>query len=443
MTQTDPLPDPLASIALSAFNADDVLLIGIVLLLLIASALFAGAEVAFFSLSELEKEKIKKTEKRKARIAQKLLEKPKHLLATILIGKNFLNVAFVIVTFIALTKINTHFHVNWGLNVLINTFLIALFLVFVGESYPKTIAYRNKAPYVCFMSLPILILQYLPPFSFLIKPLSKGTKTLEKRAKRKGIEISPTALETVLSLSQDPEENKNELNILQGVLKFGNTDVKQIMCPRMDVVGIDEGSTLEEVMKVVVEAGYSRLPVYKENFDEVVGVIFVKDLLHSSVKKKDFDWKKLIRKPLYVPENKKIDDLLREFQLKKIHIAIVIDEYGGPTGIVTLEDVLEEIVGDITDEYDGDDDSYAQINDNTFIFEGQTSLTDFYKALEIDGNDFEEKKEDAESIGGFIIEMHGRIPKNNETFTVGNIKLIVESSDKKRVRKVRVIIENN
>ncbi|HNR85651.1 MAG: gliding motility-associated protein GldE [Crocinitomicaceae bacterium] len=440
MNQLD--PDPLASVALTAFNAADVLLVGIILLLLIASALFAGAEVAFFSLSELEKDQIKKSEKARAKIAEKLLDKPKRLLATILVGKNVLNVAFVVVSFIVLTKIGVYFHTNWVVLTAINVFLISLFLVFVGESYPKTIAYKNKATYVCLMAYPILVLQYLPPFSWLIKPLSSGTKTLEKRAKRKGIEISPVALETVLSLSQDPEENKNELNILQGVLKFGDTDVRQIMCPRMDVIGIDEKLTLEEVLNVVVDAGYSRLPVYKENFDEIIGVIFVKDLFHSSVKKNDFDWRTLVREPMYVPENKKIDDLLREFQLKKIHIAIVIDEYGGPTGIVTLEDVLEEIVGDITDEYDGDEETFTQINENTYIFEGQTSLADFYKAINIDGNAFEERKEDAESIGGFLIEVFGKIPKVNETITIENIKLIVEASDKKRVRKVRVVIES-
>lgn len=441
MTIVDPLPDPSASIALTAFNLSDVLLIGIVLLLLVASAFFAGAEVAFFSISELEKEQLKKSKKKSAKIAEKLLEKPKQLLAAILVGKNFLNVAFVISFFIVLTKLFVYIHLNWILISIINTFIITLFLLFIGESFPKTVAFKNKASYVCLMAFPIIIIQYLPPFSWFIKPISKGAKALEKRAKRKGIKISASTLETVLSLSQDNEDN-NELTILQGVLKFGNTDVKQIMCPRMDVIGVEEKSSLEEVMKVVVDAGYSRLPVYRESFDDVLGVVFVKDLLHFSVREKDFDWKKLIREPLYVPENKKIDDLLRVFQMKKIHIAIVLDEYGGPTGIVTLEDVLEEIVGDITDEYDGDESTYTKIDDVTFIFEGQTSLADFYRVLNIEGSEFEEVKDDAESIGGFIIENQGRIPKINETITIGNIKLIVESTDKKSVRKVRVIIEN-
>lgn len=441
MITIDPLPDPSASIALTALNLGDVLLIGIVLLLLIASAFFAGAEVAFFSISDLEREQLKKSNKRTAKIAEQLLEKPKRLLATILVGKNFLNVAFVISLFIILTKFFVYFQLNWILISTVNTFIIALFLLFVGESFPKSLAFKNKASYVCLMAYPIIILQNTPFFSWLIKPLSKGTKALEKRAKRKGIKISASTLETVLSLSHEDEDN-NELTIIQGVLKFGNTDVKQIMCPRMDVIGVEEKSTLEEVMKVVVDAGYSRLPVYRESFDDVLGVVFVKDLLHSSVRKKDFDWKQLIREPLYVPENKKIDDLLRVFQMKKIHIAVVLDEYGGTTGIVTLEDVLEEIVGDITDEYDGDDSTYTQIDDSTYIFEGQTSLADFYKVLNIEGAEFEEMKKDAESIGGFIVETQGKIPKNNETVSIGNIKLIVEAADKKSVRKVRVIIES-
>ena len=210
----------------------------------------------------------------------------------------------------------------------------------------------------------------------------------------------------------------------------------------MDVVGVDEKYSLTEVMKVIVDAGYSRLPVYRESFDDVVGIIFVKDLLPLLTIGSEFDWRTLIREPFFVPENKKIDDLLKEFQSKKVHIAVVIDEYGGSSGIVTLEDVLEEIVGDIIDEYDDDEVTYTQVNDVTFLFEGRTPLTDFYRALNIDGTAFEEIKEDAESLGGFIVQTAGRIPKNNEFLTIGNIRLIVELSDKKKIKKVKAVIEN-
>lgn len=438
---TDPSPEPLVNVAHIVFNGNDVLLIILILLLLIGSALFAGAEVAFFSISQSEQEQLKKSNAKGAKIAEKLLESPKDLLATILIGKNFLNVSFVLLSAILLTKIFTVLYFNEVIIAAINIIVITLFLLFVGESYPKTVAFRNKAAYARFMSRPIYLLQILPPFSWLKIPLAKSSGILERRARRKGIRISPDALETVLTLSQDSNKSNSEYAILQGVLKFGGTDVKQIMCPRMDVVGIEEKSSLEELMKVVVDAGYSRLPVYRESFDDVKGIIFVKDLLPYLTLGNDFNWKNLIREPLFVPENKKIDDLLKEFQTKKVHLAVVVDEYGGSCGIVTLEDVLEEIVGDITDEFDDDEISYTQISDTAFLFQGRTSLADFYKILDIDGKEFEELKEDAESIGGFIVQSAGKILKPNEFIKIGNIKLVVESSDKKKIKSVKAIIE--
>lgn len=441
-TTSDPSPEPLVNMAHIAFDGNDVLLVILIILLLIASALFAGAEVAFFSISRSEQDQLKKSNTQGAKIAEKLLEKPKDLLATILIGKNVMNVSFVVVSTLLLVKLTAYFSLHGALAAILSILITTLFLVFVGESYPKTVAFRNKAAYARFMSRPVFLFQVLPPFSWLRIPLAKSSGVLEKRAKRKGIKLSPDTLETVLTLSQNGSGSDPEYAILQGVLKFGNTDVRQVMCPRMDVVGIDEKSTLEELMKVVVDAGYSRLPVYRESFDDVVGIIFVKDLLPYLALGNEFNWKDLIREPLFVPENKKIDDLLKEFQNRKVHLAIVIDEYGGSSGIVTLEDVLEEIVGDITDEFDEEEISYTQINDTTFLFQGRTSLADFYKILNIDGSDFEEIKEDAESLGGFIAQTAGRVPKNNESVTVGNIRLIVESSDKKRIKAVKAVIEN-
>jgi putative hemolysin len=438
---TDPSPEPLVNIAHIVFDSNDVLLVIIILLLLVISALFAGAEVAFFSISKSEQEQLRKSNTKGSKIAEKLLDNPKDLLATILIGKNFLNVSFVVIYTVFLTKLFTFLHLQESLIIFINIIVITLFLLFVGESYPKTVAFRNKAAYAKFMSRPIYLFQILPPFSWLKIPLAKSSGVLERRAKRKGIKLSPDALETVLTLSQETDTPNSEYDILQGALKFGNTDVKQIMCPRMDVVGIDEKSNLEELMKIVVEAGYSRLPIYRESFDNVVGIIFVKDLLPYLTLGNEFNWKTLIREPLFVPENKKIDDLLKEFQAKKVHLAVVIDEYGGACGIVTLEDVIEEIVGEITDEYDEDEISYTQIDDTTFLFQGKTPLTDFYKILNIDESKFEDFQEDVESLSGLIVQSAGKVLKPNESITINNIKLIVESSDKKRIKSVKVIVE--
>ncbi len=438
----DPSPEPLANTALIAFGGNDVLLVILILLLLAASALFAGAEVAFFSISKSERDQLKKSEARGAKIAEKLLEKPKDLLATILIAKNFLNVAFVVLASYMLSKVFLYSGIHELLTYILNIILITLFLVFVGESYPKTVAFRNKAAYARFMSHSIYLFQVLPPFSWLRVPLAKSSGVLERRAKRKGIKLSKDALETVLTLSESATEAVGEYTMLQGVLKFGNTDVKQIMCPRVDVVGVDEKNTLEELMKTVVETGYSRLPVYRESFDHIVGIIFVKDLLPCLALGNEFRWQEMVREPLFVPENKKIDDLLKEFQSRKVHLAIVIDEYGGSSGIVTLEDVLEEIVGDITDEYDEEELQYTKINDSTFLFEGRTALDDFYKVLNISGEEFEEINDDAETLGGFIFQTAGRIPKSNESVVVGNIRLIVDASDKKRIKAVKAVIED-
>ncbi|HLU86921.1 MAG TPA: gliding motility-associated protein GldE [Taishania sp.] len=436
----DPSPEPLATTFFNTFSLLDVVLIVLNFILLGASALFAGAEVAFFSISQLEKDQLKKNESRGAKLAQKLLEKPKELLATILVGKNFLNVAFVILTSILLLKLFLNFQVNWWLINVINVVLITLFLVFVGESFPKTVAFRNKAAYVRWMSPYIYCFQIIPPFSWLKKPLAKSSSILERRAKRKGIKISQDALETVLTLSQNASDSENDYTMLQGVLKFGNTDVKQVMCPRMDVVGVEEKFTLDEVMKTFVDVGYSRLPVFRESFDEVIGIIFVKDLIPFLASGKHVNWLELIREPFFVPENKKIDDLLKEFQAKKVHIAIVIDEYGGSTGLVTMEDVLEEIVGDITDEYDEEEKFYDQINDSTFLFEGWAHLDDFCKITGVEESFLGEQFDDVETLGGLIAQIAGRIPKTGESIDFGPFKFVVDQSDKKRVKKVKVII---
>lgn len=434
---TDPSPDPLVNSALTVFGASDVLMILIILLLLIASALFAGAEVAFFTISKTEKDQLKKSDKQTAKIALKLLEKPKELLATILVGKNFLNVAFVVLSSSFIFKLLFLFQLNTILIFSISIVSITLLLLFCGEAFPKMLAFKNKAAYVIHMTRSIYFFKILPPFSWLIRPLSKSSGVLEKRAKRKGIKLSSDTLETVLALTQSTNEPNS---ILQGVLKFGNTDVKQVMCPRIDVVGVDEKSTLEELMQLVVDAGYSRLPVFRDSFDDVVGIIYAKDLLTHLALGKEFEWKQLIRDPFFVPENKKIDDLLKEFQSKKVHLAIVVDEYGGSCGIITLEDVLEEIVGEITDESDEDVPTYTQIDEKTYLFEGRIALSEFYKILNINGATFEEVKQDAESLGGFIVQTAGRIPKINETMSFGNIQLIVDASDKKHIKKVRAIV---
>lgn len=408
--------------------------------LLFISALISGSEAAYFSLRPNEKDFLKSEDSRNAKLALKLLEKPQELLATILIVNNFLNVGIVIFSTALLNKLFHDigfFTFYFFIEVLAITFTILL----IGEVIPKVYATKNGLPFTKMMASPLSKLSSLPPLSWLKSFLVNGTKIIHKYAKRRGVTITSDELEQAILLTKEDSTSEEEQKILEGIIKFGNTDVKQIMHSRMEVVYLEYEFDFQVVLATILEAGYSRIPVIKQSFDEVQGILYVKDLLPHINENSDFDWHNLIRKPFFVPENKKIDDLLKDFQEKKMHMAIVVDEYGGGNGIVTLEDVLEEIVGDITEEFDEDIVGFKQISPNTFIFEGRTALVDLYKVIAIDGKEFELAKGESDSIGGFIIEQSGRILKNNEHIKFESYKLIVVSSDKKRIKSVKLVID--
>jgi gliding motility-associated protein GldE len=242
-----------------------------------------------------------------------------------------------------------------------------------------------------------------------------------------------------LALTKEDSDSEEDHKILEGIVRFGKTEACQIMTPRVDLEAIDAESNIKEVFDFILEAGYSRIPVFRDSQDNVIGILYIKDLLPFLDQSEDFDWKVVLRKPFFIPENKKINDLLQEFRKMKMHMAIVVDEYGGASGIVTLEDILEEIVGEITDEFDENDIPFVKLDENTYNFEGRTSLNDFYKIMETEGSDFESIKGDAETLGGFIVEQAGRIMRNNEFITISSYKMIVVSSDKKRIRNVKVV----
>jgi gliding motility-associated protein GldE len=304
---------------------------------------------------------------------------------------------------------------------------------------PKLYANRNPMPIAQRMATPLRILSKTPPFSWLSAFLMKSTEIINKKTKKKDMRLSSTDLEQAVALTKELSDSEEEHKMLEGIVKFGNTEVCQIMCSRVDAAAIDVKLNFKEVYDVIVESGFSRFPVYQDSFDNITGILYVKDLLEHINKAEDFNWRNLARPAFFVPENKKIDDLLKDFQEKKMHMAIVVDEYGGANGIVTLEDVLEEIVGDITDEFDDDEVVHTKVNDYTFVFEGKTSLLDMYKVLDVDPEAYEDLKGDAESVAGFIIEQSGRIMRKNERLTVSDLTFIVEAADKKRVKLVRVI----
>jgi gliding motility-associated protein GldE len=436
----DPEPSFLFIFLTEIFNYWLLLSIGALLLLLMLSALISGAEVAFFSLSQVELDKALESKSSKQKMVVNLLSNPKKLLATILISNNFINILIVLIfayigetIFASITPEILKFFIE----VVLVTFLILLF----GEVLPKVYATRNALKFATFMAYPIKALNSL--LTIISKPLMALTSYIENKLGKKKSSLSVEKLSQALELTSDNSTTKDEQKILEGIVNFGNTETSEIMVPRMDIFAISDTETYEEVIAKIVKKGYSRNPVYHESVDEIVGVLYAKDLL-PHLHKKDFNWQKLIREPYFVPENKKLDDLLREFQEKKNHLAVVVDEYGGTSGIITLEDVIEEIVGDINDEFDDDDISYSKIDQNNYLFEGKTNLKDFYKILEVDNTElFEENQGESETIAGFILEVHGKFPRKNEVIKFQNYSFKIEAMDKKRISKIKVTIHRN
>lgn len=425
----------------AGFGTIEIVLFITLAFLLLSSALISGSEASFFSLSPSDKETLKNEESKKADFVNKLLDKPKDLLATILILNNFLNVGIVILSSALLSKLYNDSSINEALKFLFEVILITLVLLLLGEVIPKIYATKNALKFSKMTGRILYYLDKMPPVSWVRATLVSGSSFIQRKFKKSVIDISSDELEAALALTKEGVGDiaNQEHKILEGIVNFGKTEVRQIMKPRIDVQAIEKSTPFDDVMSKILACGHSRIPVYRDSFDHVIGILFIKDLLPYLGNKEKVDWVKLIREPFFVPENKKIDDLLKEFQEKKVHIALVVDEYGGTNGIVTLEDILEEIVGDITDEFDQDKLNYSKIDSHTFLFEGKTALIDFIKAMDIDEEEFDSKQ--AETLGGFIIEEAGRILMNNEFIEVGNLKLIIESSDNKRIKMIKVEIQ--
>lgn len=422
----------------AGFGTVESILLLVVLGLLLISAMVSGSEAAFFSLSPSDKEALKENESRRASIVKRLLAKPKDLLATILITNNFVNVGSVILLSAFLSNVYAPSPENETIHFIIEVVGITLVLLLLGEVIPKIYATKNALRFALLMGAPLFFLNKMPPISWMRLILVRSSTVIQKRTRKGKVQISSDDLEQALELTKDEGEEGSDHKILQGIVKFGNTEVRQIMRPRMDVYAIEAETNFLDVMQLILDCGHSRIPIYKDTFDTIVGVLFIKDLL-PEIGKTEVDWLRLVRQPFFVPENKKIDDLLKEFQEKKFHIAMVVDEYGGTSGIVTLEDILEEIVGDITDEFDDIEVVYTKINENTYLFEGKTALHNFFKVMNIDEKDPEYDMPAVETLGGFIVEKAGRILANDEFVEVGNLKLVVESSDNKRIKMIKAI----
>ena len=428
----------LLQVSSGNFSAPNVtILIIAILILLLMSAIIAGAETAFFSLSGKDINYLKTKEKTSARIASQLLEHPKMLLATILVANNFINIAIVISTNVLINSM-----IAPGLNAvllfLIQVVSVTFLLVLFGEVLPKVYATQNNLRMALFASSFIRVL-----FS-IFKPISStlvsSTSFIESKLGSKiNKNISNEDFEHAIELTVGHTATKEEVNIFKGILKFGNISARQVMRTRMDVSGIDHDMTFAEVRHYCLEAGYSRLPVYKESLDKVAGVIHTKDFL-PHINKDDFEWHTLIRSAYFVHEGKLIEDLLKEFQQKRIHFAIVVDEFGGTSGIITLEDIMEEIIGDIKDEFDEEDLQYKKIDDTNFIFEGKTLINDVCRIIGIPSDTFEKARGESDSLAGLILEISGKFPKVNEVVKQDNYEFTVMALDKMRIQRVKMTI---
>ena len=463
-------PEPplftLSLLAQSSLATPTTIFIGVLILiiLIISSALVSGSEVAFFSLSPHDLEDLKNDENKNSSKILHLRNKPRRLLATVLIANNFINIAIVVISDFLIKAIfgteqfvqmaialNELFSSNFNTTFLGNviSFIITIagvtfLLVLFGEVLPKIYANINNLKFLRFVSTPMAILfRMFKPFSSI---LVRWSSRVESRFIYQKSGIDDTSKEDLdkaiqLTVSSDTESSE-EADILRGIIKFGNVSAKQIMCSRVDVVAIEQSSSFGELMNLIMESGFSRIPVYEEDFDNITGILYVKDLLGYSKEDDSFRWQDFVREDvLYAPESKKIDDLLKEFQQRRLHMAIVVDEFGGSSGIVTLEDIMEEVIGEIKDEFDEDEEvDFIKINDFNFIFDGKTLLPDVARIINVDKNSFDEHRGDADSLAGLLLNHFGMIPRKDRTLELHPFRFKIVSVTKRRIEKVHLTL---
>ena len=433
----DPDPLPFLSALLLASNLIWIQWL-VVLVLLVCSALISGTEVAFFSLQLKSLEDEDQSSDLALRRVIALLKKPKRLLATILVANNFINIAIVLV-FAVLSDSFLGEVENPIVMLIIEVGIITSLILIFGEILPKVYANRNALQFSKRMSFIISILDRYLLF-WITYPMSKTTSFLEKRLGDQQNQFSVDKLSQALELTGDHETTSDEQRILEGIVNFGNTDTREVMCPRMDMFALSDELTIEEILPIILEQGFSRIPVFQEKKDNIKGILYTKDLL-PNLDNPNFVWQDVLKPPIYVPENKKLDDLLKEFQQKKIHLAIVVDEYGGTSGLITLEDIMEEIVGDISDEFDEESLSYSKLDEKTYAFEAKISLKDFFKVIHLEETEiFESVKGDSETLAGLLLEIAKRFPKKGQKIRFEGYVFTVEEIDQLRIKQVKVVL---
>ncbi|MFZ9144138.1 MAG: gliding motility-associated protein GldE [Aquirufa sp.] len=434
-------PDPLPNLFLLAvepsISVSSIALISFVLVaLLFLSAVLAGSEVAFFSLNADQRIYLRESEVSSEKKVSVLLEKPQQLLATLLISINFVNIIFITLANYLTSQVMGEQSMETVLVTLFLLFGVTFIITFFGELIPKVWAQQNNLNFARY-SAPLISF-----LSFVFAPLSKAllgiSGLIEKRVKKKSYTLTSQELNQALEITTDENTSDREKDILRGILNFGNISVKSVMQARRDIVAFDTSMNFHELMDLINKNGYSRVPVFNETIDKIEGILYIKDLLKHIDQDENFDWIPLLHTPFFVPENKKIDDLLYDFQEKRVHMAIIVNEYGETEGLVTMEDIIEEIVGEINDEFDEVEADYKKIADNIYVFEAKTSLNDFCRVFEIDGAYFEKAKGESETLAGLIIELFGRIPSAGEEIEFEDFTFKVQSVDTRRIKKVRV-----
>jgi gliding motility-associated protein GldE len=431
----------LLSAIFKGFTIQEGISIVVVIIFMVLSAGVSAAETAFFSLKPSQIKDIRINENDQDDLVATLLQNPKKLLASIVIFNNFINIAIVVISTFVLSEI---FDVsNYPLlGFFFEVILLTIMILFLCEILPKVYATQNPGKVAVFMAKPIGMI------SFILNPLSvvliNSTAFVDKRLARKGGNISMSELEEALDITTNEDTPEDEKKILKGIVNFGEIEAREIMKPRVYVSAVENNLNYRELLASVMEAGYSRIPVYKDNFDTVTGILYIKDLLPYITQESEFNWIKLVRPAFFVPENKKIDDLLEEFQKKKIHMAIVVDEYGGTSGIITLEDIIEEIVGEINDEFDLEPDNlhFSKLDDHNYIFPGQTALNDVCRILEIDEDSFDSVKGESGTLAGLILEIAGKIPDQNQKIAFERFLFRIESVDNRKINKIKVTISD-
>ncbi|MCX6234937.1 MAG: gliding motility-associated protein GldE [Bacteroidetes bacterium] len=430
----------LAGIA-KVFSTGIIVALLVIIILLFFSAMISASEIAYFSMSPPHLSKIRSSRNKKDTVILHLLGQPKYLLATILIANNFINLGVIVLSTYITTEL-FDLMVYPVLTFITQVVIVTIIILLFGEVMPKIYATQYPLKVANLMAGPLhIMVNLLFPLSTL---LVRSTSIIDKRMTKRGHDISRDDLSEAINITSSEATPEEEKRILKSIVRFGDMQVSEVMKPRMDITAVDAKTTFPELLHIIIRSGYSRIPVYEDAIDNILGILYVKDLIPHLDKQEHYQWFSLLRPAFFIPENKKIDTLLQEFRDKKIHMAVVVDEYGGTSGLVTLEDIIEEIVGEISDEFDEESDviSYTKLDDHNYIFEGKTSINDFCKILDINDDIFDEVKGESDTLAGLILELMGKIPEKSDNIFFRNFVFRIESADRRRINKIRVTLND-